>query len=87
MAELVIEGLRAGVRGREILRALGVRPAPSTLRLVSERSFLGRERQVAELHDAFRATRDGQTVVAYVHGNSGMGKSTLVRIFLELPWT
>jgi serine/threonine protein kinase/tetratricopeptide (TPR) repeat protein len=69
--------------GREILRALGVRRAPSTLRLVSESSFLGRERQVAELHDAFRATRDGQTVMAYVHGNSGMGKSTLVRIFLD----
>jgi serine/threonine protein kinase/tetratricopeptide (TPR) repeat protein len=69
--------------GREILRALGVRRAPSTLRLVSESSFLGRERQVAELHDAFRATRDGQTVMAYIHGNSGMGKSTLVRIFLD----
>jgi serine/threonine protein kinase/tetratricopeptide (TPR) repeat protein len=69
--------------GREILRALGVRRSPSTLRLVSESSFLGRERQVAELHDAFRATRDGQTVMAYVHGNSGMGKSTLVRIFLD----
>ncbi len=69
--------------GREIMRALGVRRSPSTLRVVSESSFLGRERQIAELRDAFRATRDGQTVVAYVHGNSGMGKSTLVRIFLD----
>ena len=69
--------------GREIMRALGARRSPSTLRLVSQGSFLGRERQIAELHDAFRATSDGQTVMAYVHGNSGMGKSTLVRIFLD----
>src|ERR1051325_3143707 len=67
--------------GREILRALGSRSTP-TPRL-SESSFFGRERQVAELHEAFRATGEGQTVTAYVHGNSGMGKSTLVRIFLD----
>jgi serine/threonine protein kinase/tetratricopeptide (TPR) repeat protein len=68
--------------GREILRALGVRRAPPAPRL-SESSFFGREPQVAELHEAFRVTREGQTVAAYVHGNSGMGKSTLARIFLD----
>jgi serine/threonine protein kinase/tetratricopeptide (TPR) repeat protein/energy-coupling factor transporter ATP-binding protein EcfA2 len=68
--------------GREILRALGVRRSPPTPRL-SESSFFGREGQVAELHDAFRATREGQTVAVYLHGNSGMGKSTLARIFLD----
>ena len=68
---------------REILRALGARSAgtasPSRLQ---DASFIGRERQLAELHDAFRATREGQTVTALVHGNSGMGKSALVRTFL-----
>jgi eukaryotic-like serine/threonine-protein kinase len=68
--------------GREILRALGVRRSASSPRL-SESLFLGRERQIAELHDAFRSTRDGQTVAVHVHGNSGMGKSTLVRTFLD----
>jgi serine/threonine protein kinase/tetratricopeptide (TPR) repeat protein len=68
--------------GREILRALGVRRSTSPLRW-DESSFIGRERQVIELHDAFRATRDGQTIAVHVHGNSGMGKSTLVRIFLD----
>src|SRR5256714_4191912 len=70
--------------GREIVRALGI-PSSSatTLPSISAGSFIGRERQIAELHDAFRATREGQTVVVYVHGNSGMGKSTLVRIFLD----
>ncbi|HYW69959.1 MAG TPA: AAA family ATPase, partial [Pyrinomonadaceae bacterium] len=69
--------------GREIMRALGVTRAPLTLVLPRDNSFIGRERQVAELHDAFGATRAGQTVAVYVHGNSGMGKSTLVRIFLD----
>src|SRR5436190_4389581 len=68
--------------GRDILRALGVRRSTSPLRW-DESSFIGRERQVFELHDAFRATRDGQTIAVHVHGNSGMGKSTLVRIFLD----
>ena len=70
--------------GREVMRALGVRPSSAmSLPSISAGSFIGRERQIAELHDAFRATREGQTVVVYVHGNSGMGRSTLVRIFLE----
>jgi len=68
--------------GRDILWALGVRRSTSPLPL-NELSFIGRERQVAELHDAFHATRDGQTIAVHVHGNSGMGKSTLVRIFLD----
>src|ERR1051325_10768647 len=68
--------------GREILRALGVRRSASKPPS-SESSFIGRERQITELHDAFRTTREGKTVAVYVHGNSGMGKSTLVRIFLD----
>jgi serine/threonine protein kinase/tetratricopeptide (TPR) repeat protein len=67
---------------REILRALGVHRTASTPG-ISASSFIGRERQIAELHDAFRATREGQTVAVYVHGTSGMGKSTLVRTFLD----
>ena len=70
--------------GREIMRALGVpRSSAMSPPSISAGSFIGRERQIAELHDAFRATREGQTVVVYVHGSSGMGKSTLARIFLE----
>src|ERR1041384_5820975 len=70
--------------GREILRALGVKRSPIAVSAVTrDIAFIGRERQLAELHDAFDATREGQTVTAYVHGNSGMGKSTLIRTFLE----
>lgn len=73
--------------GHEILRVLGVRTTsklvPKSLSGTAEGSFVGRERQLAELNDAFRATRHGQTVTVYLHGNSGMGKSTLVRTFLD----
>ena len=73
--------------GREILRALGVRSSsqlvPLNLSSTAEGSFVGRERQLAELNEAFRATRAGQTVTVYLHGTSGMGKSTLVRTFLD----
>jgi serine/threonine protein kinase/tetratricopeptide (TPR) repeat protein len=71
--------------GREVLRALGATGAMpgSFAGTAAESSFIGRERLLAELHDAFSATREGTTVSVYVHGNSGMGKSTLVRTFLD----
>ena len=70
--------------GREILRVLGVKRSPGAVSpAMRDVAFIGRERQLAELHDAFDATREGQTVTAYVHGNSGMGKSTLIRTFVE----
>jgi serine/threonine protein kinase len=73
--------------GREVLRTLGARNsgalATSFLRTTADSAFIGRERLLAELHDAFAATREGETVTVYVHGNSGMGKSTLVRTFLD----
>lgn len=87
--ELCIKLLRrdaeARPTGREVLRALGARgQAPASFASTATESvFIGRERLLAELHDAFSATREGETVSVYVHGNSGMGKSTLVRTFLD----
>ncbi len=78
--------------GREILRILGQgktgplqrpivsSPAPS---LVQTSAFVGRERQLRELEDAFAVTRRGQTVTVYLHGSSGMGKAALARHFLD----
>src|SRR5262249_22982359 len=45
--------------------------------------FLGREEHVAVLKDAFAACRAGRTMTVYVHGPSGMGKTTLVRHVLD----
>src|SRR6266568_976840 len=72
--------------GREVLRVLGVHRSPgSTLQFTpaSEIPFIGRERQLAELHDAFHAIREGDCVTVFLHGVSGMGKSALARTFLD----
>jgi eukaryotic-like serine/threonine-protein kinase len=77
--------------GREILRILGhgktgplQRPISSTASSsVQTSSFVGRERQLRELEDAFAVTRSGQTVTVYLHGGSGMGKSALAEHFLD----
>jgi hypothetical protein len=80
-------------RGREVLMRLeafqgeALNPASTTLAAAlpdaREGMFIGRERQMKALADAFLATREGETVTVYIHGISGMGKSTVVRRFLE----
>jgi serine/threonine protein kinase/tetratricopeptide (TPR) repeat protein len=73
--------------GSEVLRALGARTtgalSAAFLSTTADSAFIGRERLLAELHDAFSATRGGETVAVYVHGKSGMGKSAVVRTFLD----
>ena len=77
--------------GREILRILGhgktgplQRPISSTdTSLAQTSAFVGRERQLRELGEAFAVTRRGETVTVYLHGSSGMGKSSLARHFLD----
>jgi serine/threonine protein kinase/tetratricopeptide (TPR) repeat protein len=77
--------------GREILRTLGYgktgplqRPISTPALSVAQTApFVGRERQLRELEDAFNLTRRGQTVTVYLHGSSGMGKSAVARHFLD----
>jgi serine/threonine protein kinase len=73
--------------GRDVLRVLKAERAifavPTMPELIRETGFVGRERQLAELHDAFSIARAGNTVSVYVRGVSGMGKSTLVQTFLD----
>ena len=71
--------------GREVLRALigassailapSLPPSPTV--------FVGRDAQLHALGDAFLTSKSGRAVVVAVHGGSGMGKSALVRRFLE----
>jgi len=44
--------------------------------------LLGREHQLAALHEALESTRAGTPVTVYVRGRSGMGKTALVQAFL-----
>jgi hypothetical protein len=75
--------------GGEILHRLGAAtveaPTPAESRSVSFRPgpFVGRKTQLQALRDAFEATRSGRAVSVYVHGTSGIGKSALVRRYLE----
>jgi serine/threonine protein kinase/tetratricopeptide (TPR) repeat protein len=78
--------------GRDVLRILGhgttgplkepLMPTPVSSSLQNV-PFIGRERHQRELRDAFSATQQGQTVTIYVHGDSGVGKTALVRHFLD----
>lgn len=45
--------------------------------------LIGRTQELDGLRDAFEAASSGRTVVATVHGAPGIGKSALVRHFLE----
>jgi len=78
--------------GREILKRLGavdgVESRPSGPQMVASSvrasSFVGREGALRLLGEAFHATAEGRPSIALVHGRSGMGKSTLVRHFLDV---
>jgi hypothetical protein len=73
--------------GREVLQRLRPQSAlprtatGATARAVSP--FVGRQEELAELRRAFSAARGGGTTVVAVHGTSGIGKSALVRFFLD----
>jgi tetratricopeptide (TPR) repeat protein len=67
---------------RELLKT----PAPVADRSLTGReplSLLGREEQLAALREAYQNMRTGQTVVFYLHGRSGMGKTALMQRFLH----
>ena len=70
---------------REILAALATRNASAAEAPRDQRhaSFVGREKVLSTLREAFRRVQQGTTVQAFVHGSSGMGKTTLVRKFLR----
>jgi serine/threonine protein kinase/tetratricopeptide (TPR) repeat protein len=77
--------------GHEVLRILGYgktgplqRPISSpTLSVTQSSPFVGRDRQLRELEEAFTGTRRGHTVTVYLHGSSGMGKSAVAKHFLD----
>jgi hypothetical protein len=74
--------------GDEVLRRLAV-DSKMESRVHAEATpshgtpFVGREREIALLEEAFAETRQGRAVVVQVHGESGVGKSALVRRFTE----
>ncbi len=70
-----------------VLRLLGGAPSRHTAQTTSSTAtserFVGRKKHLAELVAAFDRTRQGKTVLFFVHGSSGMGKSALVQRFMH----
>jgi serine/threonine protein kinase len=80
---------RARPSGRDLLHRLGSETsAPGEaddFRPVGDQrtTFVGRASHLAALTDAFRDVVKGRTVVAYLQGRSGAGKSALAQRFLD----
>jgi serine/threonine protein kinase len=76
--------------GPEALRALRVgdgsgidRPLSLPPERTPEAAFLGRSTQLMELSIALAQTDEGMPVVTLLHGNAGIGKTTLIERFLR----
>ena len=74
--------------GMDVLRALkGVSASSPVATPASPAAapapFVGRARQLEALRDAFQTLKTGRALTVAVHGGSGMGKSALVRRFLD----
>ena len=74
----------------EVMAALTPGATPTTVRAASTSQpmvvappFVGRAGELGALDDAFVATRDGRSVAVIVRGESGVGKSSLVKRFAE----
>jgi len=67
----------------EARAALSSRISPRT----GSAPFVGREKELAVLLEAFEDARAGKAVTVFVHGASGVGKSALVKRFRELART
>ena len=91
--ELCVDLLRrdpeARPTGREMLRRLGSITGDTDLPLPVQPSphratpLVGRARDLEFLEAAFEEMCRGRTVACYIHGPSGIGKSALVRHFLD----
>lgn len=71
--------------GRDVLARLGHRDSlvPIVAPAPGERPFVGRALELARLREAALGARRGRGKTVFVHGPSGMGKSALIRHFLE----
>jgi serine/threonine protein kinase len=73
--------------GADVLGALKGSSAPAVVPATVAASpstlFVGREVHLHALRDAFRTLKSGRGITVSVHGSSGMGKTALVRRFLQ----
>ena len=72
----ILARLQAGSAGAR-------RMSPAPAEPSEKRLFVGRQAELATLQQAFQRMRSGKAAVVSVEGESGVGKSTLVREFLD----
>jgi len=91
LEELCMELLRTSPADRpderEILRRLGGEVAPpasvSSSINMPHSLFIGRGHELDRLRDAYGHCLGGETVAVFIHGESGIGKTALVRAFTD----
>lgn len=86
--ELCMDMLRldpaARPTARDVLRRLRVKELIEEPPVLSQRvGFVGRRRELAALEAAFAEAKAGRSVTRFIEGESGVGKSALLRRFLE----
>jgi hypothetical protein len=82
--ELLAEDARRRPSESDVLRRLGVESAGrATNSAAPPAVVVGREGPLAELRSALEEVRAGERRSVFVHAVSGMGKSELLRVFLE----
>jgi tetratricopeptide (TPR) repeat protein/predicted Ser/Thr protein kinase len=69
--------------GPEILLRLRATPGATPLAPKASNALVGRETHLRVLHEALAATSGGRNLAVLVAGLSGMGKSALIRQFLD----
>jgi serine/threonine protein kinase len=72
--------------GETVLRRLGLAPAARASLMppsaTENAPFVGRRRELEQLHRAYEQARRGTCVTVYIHGESGLGKTALARRFV-----
>ncbi len=86
-ASLLRRRPEARPEGTEVLRRLGVQAAAAAPKATTYQTtvprLIGRADALRILGEAFAATRGGVGETVFVHGGAGMGKTSLVRHFLD----
>lgn len=85
--DLLCRAPQSRADGQRILAVCGAAAstpaAPSEHALPARHEFVGRQKELKELSDAFARVGDGQSAVVLIEGESGVGKSALVHRFLD----
>lgn len=69
--------------GAEVLRALGTTESRGPMTTTSASTLVGREAELGVLEQAYAAMQRGEPALTFVLGEPGMGKTTLVRSFID----